>query len=240
MEASCLSLGWLVPEWHRLSHIAEALVQLWDQLELDLLVSSHTDQGEHYYTLENVLTLGALELNAFNHPWTHQVSSVFPPPALVPLVLPKFLVQHVTGQFRILILVAPCRMEVPWLPTVLNILKDICHQCPIINDLTMDVSVDWVFKGLPDIIKPYGCSEVCVALTTVLFLCLSESGGGESGIYGKVVPAMLERTGQLVCLRGCTKQCHSAPKVAGFWFTYLGLDWLGAQLLYIHLLFQPF
>ena len=46
----------------------------------------------------------------------------FPPPALVPLVLSKFLTEHVKGQLRHLILVAPCWMEAPWLPTGLNML----------------------------------------------------------------------------------------------------------------------
>ena len=43
---------------------------------------------------------GALGLNAFSHPWKFQVSYVFPPPALVPLVLSKFLAEHVNGQLR--------------------------------------------------------------------------------------------------------------------------------------------
>ena len=39
--------------------------------------------------------------------------------------LSKFLAEHVKGQLRCLILVAPCWMEAPWLPTVLNMLADI-------------------------------------------------------------------------------------------------------------------
>ena len=46
--------------------------------------------------LGNPLPLGAYGLNAFNHPWTGQVSYVFPP-ALVPLVPSKFLAEDVTG-----------------------------------------------------------------------------------------------------------------------------------------------
>ena len=56
-------------------------------------------------------------------------SYVFPSPALVPLVFSRFLAEHVTGQFRLLILVAPCWMEAPWLPTVPNILDDYLHCC---------------------------------------------------------------------------------------------------------------
>ena len=84
---------------------------LWDLADVDLLGSSHTTQCQHYYTLEMPLPLGALELNAFNHPLMFQVSYVFPSPALVPLVLSKWLAEHVKGQLRLLILVAPCWME---------------------------------------------------------------------------------------------------------------------------------
>ena len=74
---------------------------------------------------------------------------VFPPPALVPLVLAKFWVEHIKGQLICLILVAPYWMEAPWLPTVLNMLAGIPLQCSIIKDLIVDVSVGLVLKGLP-------------------------------------------------------------------------------------------
>ena len=102
----------------------------------------------HHTTKNGLLPLWTLGLNAFNHPWTFQVSYVFPPLALVPLVLSKFLAEHVNGQLRHLILVAPCWMEVPWLPTILNMLADVPQQCPIIKDLIVDVSVGQVLKGL--------------------------------------------------------------------------------------------
>ena len=51
----------------------------------------------------NSTASGGLGLNAFSHPWKFQVSYVFPPPALVPLVLSKFLAEHVNGQLRHLI-----------------------------------------------------------------------------------------------------------------------------------------
>ena len=75
---------------------------------MDLLASTYTNQSEHYNTLEHPLPLGVLGLNAFNHPWTHQVDNVFPHPALVPLVLSTFLAELATGQFRFLNLMAPC------------------------------------------------------------------------------------------------------------------------------------
>ena len=73
---------------------------------------------------------------------------MFPPQAVVPLVLSKFLAEHVNGQLRHLILVAPCWMEAPWLPTILNMLADVPWWCPIVKDLIVDVSVGQVLKGL--------------------------------------------------------------------------------------------
>ena len=48
------------------------------QLEVYLFASSHTNQCQYYYTLENTLPLEAVRLNAFNHPWTYQVNYIFP------------------------------------------------------------------------------------------------------------------------------------------------------------------
>ena len=59
--------------------VAHATFHLWGLPELDLLASSHSIQCQHYYTLETPLSLGALWLNAFSHPWTFQVCYVFPP-----------------------------------------------------------------------------------------------------------------------------------------------------------------
>ena len=71
-----------------------------------------------------------------------------PPPALVPPVMPMFIARHVTGQFRLLILMAPCWMEVPWLPKALNMLEDIPWHCPFVKDLVMNVSVGQMLKHL--------------------------------------------------------------------------------------------
>ena len=73
---------------------------------------------------------------------------MFPPPALVPLILSKFLAEHVNIQLRCLLLVAPYWMEAPGFPTVLNMLADASQQCPIIKDLILDVSAGQVLKGL--------------------------------------------------------------------------------------------
>ena len=100
------------------------------------LASSCTNQCQHYYTLENALHLEGMGLNTFNHPQICQVSCIFHPPALVPLILSRFLVEHVPGWFRLLILVAPCFIEASWLPIVLNILEGFPHYGPIIKVLS--------------------------------------------------------------------------------------------------------
>ena len=148
VEADFLSQDWLPLEWHLLPQVAQAAFHLWGLPEVDLLASSHSIQCQHYFSLETPLPLEALGLNALRHPWNFQVSYVFPPLILVPLVLSKFLAEHVNGQLRHLLLVASYWMEAPWLPTVLNMLADVPRWCPIIKDLIMDVLVGQVLKGL--------------------------------------------------------------------------------------------
>ena len=139
VEAHFLSWDWLLPEWHLLPQVAQVAFCLWGLPEVDLVASSHSTQCQYYFTLETPLPLGALGLNAFSHPWNFQVSYVFASLALVPLVLSKFLAEHVNGQLRHLLLVVPCWMEAPWLPTILNMLADVPWQCPIVKDLA------WMF-----------------------------------------------------------------------------------------------
>ena len=86
VEAYYLSWGQMLPEWHLLPQMAQAAFHLWGLPEVGLLAAYHTTQCQHCYTLESLLPLRALGLNAFNHPLTLQVSYVFPPPTLVPLV----------------------------------------------------------------------------------------------------------------------------------------------------------
>ena len=98
VEVDYLSQDQMLLEWHLLPWVAQAAFHLWGLPEMDLLASSHSTQCQHYFTLQTPLPVGALGLNAFSHPWKFQVSYVFPSPALVPLVLSKFLAEHVNGQ----------------------------------------------------------------------------------------------------------------------------------------------
>ena len=211
VEADYLSQDQLLPEWHHLPQVAYAAIHLRGLPEVDLLASSCSTQYQHFFTLETPLPLGALGLNAFSHPWTLKVSYVFTPPALVPLVLAKFLAEHVNGQLSHLILVAPCWMEAPWLPTVLNMLSDIPWQCCIVKDLIVDVLVGQVLKGLQYLhLTLWLLGIVCytdrgslpwsVRWWQVQLKCLCQRSTSSAG-----------RNGQLVCSTGCTKQCHLCP-----------------------------
>ena len=201
----------MLPEWHLLPQVGQAAFHLWGLPEVDLLASSRSTQCQHYFTLETPLPLGALGLNAFSHPWKLQVSSVFHPLALVPLVLSKFLAEHVNSQLRYLLLVAPCWMEAPWLPTVLNMLVDVPWRCPLLKDLIMDVSVGQALKGL---------QYLHLTLWLLSNMCYADRGSlrrsvrqwwGQLKHYIKGLPAVLEGVGRAVCLTGFTKQCHFCP-----------------------------
>ena len=74
------------------------------------------------------------------------------------------LVEHVKSQLRHLILVVPCWMEAPWLPTVLSMLADVPRWCPIVKDLIVDVLVGQALKGLQYLhLTLWQLSNVCYA-----------------------------------------------------------------------------
>ena len=125
---------------------------------------------------------GSLELNALNHPWKYHVIYAFPPEVLAPLPLLTFLVEYVTGQFRLLILVRLCWMEASWLPTVLTMLKDIPHLCPIVKKSHQGCFSRLGTKGsaITEFIPRAG--QMCVYQMRTLFLSLSGSGRGNSNI----------------------------------------------------------
>ena len=69
---------------------------------------------------------------------------------------------------------------------------------------------------------------MCAMQTGVLFLSLSGSGGGNSNIYIKGLPAVLEGVGQLgVAHKGLPNNALSAPKLANFLLHLfqVGLGW---------------
>ena len=92
------------------------------------------------------------------------------------LIISKFLAEHSTGQFKFLIPNVPYWVQVSWLPTVLNMLEDIPHQCPLIENCIRDalfrLSRQWsviaVFIPL--------AAQRCVVQTRALFLCQAVVG----------------------------------------------------------------
>ena len=208
VEADYLPWDWLLLEWHILPPVADAAFDLWGLPEVDLLASSCSTQCQHYFTLETPLSLGTLRLNGFSHPWTFQVRYVFPPPALVPLVLSKFLAEHVNSQLRHLILVVPCWMEAPWLPTVLNMLGDIPQQCPIIKDLIVDVFIGQVLMGLQYLhLTLWHPSNVCYADRGPLSQSVRQWWGQIKHLHQRSM-SRIGGMGRLVCSTGFTNQCH--------------------------------
>ena len=151
---------------------------------MDLLAFSITNQCQHYYTLENPLSLGNLGWNALSHPWTYHMRYMFPPTALVSLVLSTVLVKHVTVHFRPLILVVPSWIKASWPATVLNMLEDRLHKCHHKINLVREVSVGWVLKDLPSLPLTL-CLLRHVTQTRLLFISLSGSGRCHARIYKK-------------------------------------------------------
>ena len=179
---------------------------------------------QHYYTLEKPSPLEIL--NAFCHPRTYHVSYVYYAPALDSLIMLRLLAEQVAGWFQHLILVASCWMKAPWLPRVLNMVEDIPHWCQIVKDHIMDVLIGWVLKGL----------QLMHLTLWLLSGVLCRQGfsspvhqvvvGSDLRVYSKGLPAVLERIGWLVCLRGYSKQCHFY-KIRWFLVNLfrVGLDW---------------
>ena len=73
-------------------------------------------------------------------------------------------------------------------------------------------SVGQVLKGLQYLhLTLWLLSDVCYAGQEFLFLSLSGSGRGNSNVYIKGLPAVLEGVGWVVCSTGFTKQCPLCP-----------------------------
>ena len=109
-------MGLLLPEWHLLPQMAQAAFAF--------------GAYQRRICCHPPIPLNASIITPWKHhylcgPWGWTSSAIlwrlFPSPSLVSLGVSKFLVDHVEGWLRLLILVEPCWMEAPWIPTVLNI-----------------------------------------------------------------------------------------------------------------------
>ena len=147
--------------------------------------------------------------------------------------------RHVSSHLRLLILVAHCCMEVPRLLRFLNMFADVACWCPLIQDLVMGVSCGWVLKGM---------QSLHLTLWLLRDMCCTDKGshplsGGDrvnSSICDESLPKMWERIDQTCACKGVPNNAISSPKLADFWFTYLGFAYLGALLVFIILLFLHF
>ena len=141
---------------------------------------------------------------------------IFPLPALISLVLSMFLGEHVTGEFRLLILVAPC-----WMGASLA-----SHRPQHVGRHSLLVSHckgshHGCFSRLhaqgPTIAAFYALeAQRCVLCRQGFFLSLSGSEGGILSIYSKSLPALLEGIGRLLCLSGLENNAISAPRLVDF------------------------
>ena len=172
----------LVPKWNLLPCLAQVVFQLKVQPEV-----------------ENLLPLGALGLNPFNHPWTYQVNYIFLPSAInyTSSVQDSGRTYHRSIQTPNSS--ALCWMEVPWLPIVFNMLEDILCQCPIINNIIMHVLVDQVLKVVQSLyltlwlLSGVHCSDKDSLPQSV------RQWWGNVSIYNESLPTVLEIIGRIVC-----------------------------------------
>ena len=197
------SQGRLVSKYYLLPCIAQASFHLWGQSEVDQSASLLTNQSQLCYNLESPLHLGALESNAFNHPWTYQVSYVCSPGSIqVPGRTCPWSVQnsYSSGTFldwgswpslssqhvrRHSLLVSHC--------------KRLRHEC---------FSQPGVQRSAITTLNPLAAQRCVLWGQGFSSLVLSGIGRGNTSIYNKGLPTVLERMGQMVCSRGCTKQWH--------------------------------
>ena len=92
-------------------------------------------------------------------------------------------------------------MEVPWPLKVFSVLEDMPHHFLIIKDLIMNVLIDFVLKGLLLLHSTLWLLRDVFYQTRDLFISLSGNDGRKQSVYNKNLPAMLERMGNLECLR---------------------------------------
>ena len=134
VEPSYIAQERLFPEWHLLPLIAQAVSRLWSTGGGSVGILTYQSMSALLH-FGKFIASGSLGVECF------QPSLDISTKLCVSLVLSKFLAEHVTGQFRFLVVAVPPWMEGPWHPTVFNMLEDIFHWCPIITDFIMDVSV---------------------------------------------------------------------------------------------------
>ena len=140
---------------------------------------------------------------------------MFPLPALVSLALSMFLAEHVIGQLIHLLLVSPCWMEATWLATVLKMLEDIPHWCPIVKISLWLFWYTCYFMVYNFCMQPFGCSEMCALQTMILFISVRQ-WRDDASVYNKSLPTVLEKWAGWCTWQGVPNNTISAPTLAGF------------------------
>ena len=164
--------------------------------------------------LGNGTTSGVLGVECLQPSLDFQIRYIFPSPALVHLVPSNFLAEHVKGELRLLILMAPCWMEASLLPTILNMLTDFPWHCPIVKDLIMDVLVGHMLKDLPYLhLTLWLLRDVFCRDRGSLPQSVRQWQGQLDHLWSRSA-SNVERNGQVGVLNSCTKQCHICPKLA--------------------------
>ena len=211
VEEDYLSWDQSLPEWHLLPQVAHAAFCLWGLPKVDLLASSCSTQCQHYVTLETPLPLGGLGIECL------QASLNFSGKLCVSFSSssPSCSVQ-VSGR--------TCQWSTQTFDSggaMFNGGSLASHSSQHVGrcssavshhkDLIMDVSVGQALKDL---------WYLHLTLWQLRDMCYTDRGSlpksvrqwwGNSNIYIKGLPAVLEGMGQLVCSTGFTKQCHLCP-----------------------------
>ena len=166
-----------------------------------------------------------------------QVCYVFPPPALIPLVLSKFQGEHIASQFKLLILVALCWMaslisqHVVKHSSLVSHHKGFYHGC--FSGLSAQGTTIAAFNAL--------VVQRCVFCKQRFSSSVWQVAAGAAlASTTKVYQQCWKEWASWCAWEGVPDNAISALNLLIFWLIYLGWDWLGIPLAYIIQLFQLF
>ena len=187
-------------EWYLLPQVAQAAFHLWGLPEVELLASSHSTQCQHYFTLENCTASGGLGVECL------QPSLEFSGKLCVSFYgsgpSSSVQVSSRTCQWSTQTFTSGGSMlDGGSLTSHSSQRAGRCSSAvPSCKRSRCGCFSRPGAQGSPiSAFNPLGCSAMCAIQTRVLFLGLSGSGRGNSNIYIKGLPAVLEGVGWVVC-----------------------------------------
>ena len=173
------------------------------------MASSHTNQCQHYYTLE-IHYLRLLGIECFHPSWNIQVNYLFAIPTLV-------------SPSSVQISCRTCHRSIQTTYCSDNLLDGGFQAPHSSQNAHRHSSLLFYYKrsccGCSSRLDSQGsaitafnplAAQRCLLCSWVLFFNPPGSGGDDSSIYEKL-PAMLKGMGRLVCSRGYSKQCIFCP-----------------------------